>query len=58
MLKFKRMKDIAIAIMEVALDTGYEYDFLSQMVDEQVAEGETYEDAFRFVSQVAYEFDF
>ena len=53
----RRMKDIANAITEVALDTGYEPNMLIQLVAESVAEGNTYEEAFNHVTAVSYEHD-
>ena len=52
------MKEIATMIMEMALDTGYKFDFLCECVEEQVRGGESYHDAVEHVSQIAAEHDF
>lgn len=57
-IKFYRMKDIATAIAELSLDTGYDEEFLSDCVTELVNDGESYEEAFKHVKQVAEEYDY
>lgn len=54
---FRSMKDISCAILDLADTTGYDYDFLVDMVEELVADGESYEDAFMYVAGVSYEQD-
>ena len=51
------MKEIVTALTEVSMDTGYSYNFLAEMFDEFVADGQTAEEAFRTVSEISYEKD-
>lgn len=57
-MKFHRMKELVCAITELSLDTGYEYEFLCEAVDELLEDGETIETAFKEVYIVAHEHDF
>lgn len=54
---FESMKDISCAILDLADATGYDYDFLVDRIEEQVADGEEYEDAFMHVAGVSFEQD-
>ena len=57
--EFYSMKHIATAIQCIALDTGYDYDFLASAVDEVVREdGCTYEEAVKTIGEIAMEQDF
>lgn len=56
-MTFHRMKDIATALVEVAEDTGYAYDFLCDRVTELVEDGESYDAATAHVIAVSYEKD-
>lgn len=56
-MKFHRVKEIATYLMEVSMDTGYDYEFLCRMVDESVADGEDINDAVTYVAGVSYEKD-
>lgn len=55
---FNSIKEIATAIMDVALDTGYSYDYLCECMKELLDDGESYEEAFDEVSKIAYELDY
>ena len=57
-MKFHRMKEIATAIQDVAFATGYSYEFLSSVFMEAIKDGETAEDAFTSLRDVAFEHDF
>lgn len=57
-MKFNRMKEIATAIQDVAFATGYSYEFLSSVFMEAIKDGETAEDAFTSLRDVAFEHDF
>ena len=57
-MRYTRMKQIAVDIMDIALDTGYDVDFLGSCVDELVADGESYEDAVQQVREIAEEQDY
>lgn len=57
-MKFHRMKELVCAITKLSLDTGYEYEFLCEAVDELLEDGETIETAFKEVYIVAHEHDF
>ena len=54
---FNSIKEIATAIMCVALDTGYSYDYLCECIKELLDDGESYEEAFNEMSDMAYELD-
>ena len=56
-MKFTRMKDIATHLQEVSEDTGYDYDYLCERVEDQVRDGDTYNEAVDFVTRVSYEKD-
>ena len=56
-MKYNRMKHIATDIQLIALDTGYDYNFLCERVDELVEDGETYEAAIRSVRDTSAEHD-
>ena len=56
-IEFTSIKDVAIAIDELAEATGYDYNFLADAVQEGVDDGETYEEAFKYVCGVSYEKD-
>lgn len=56
-MKFTRVKEIATALTEVSMDTGYDYDYLANRFNECVEDGQTAEEAFEFVSGVSYEHD-
>lgn len=55
---FNSMKEIATALMEVALNSGYEYDMLCECVEDLVYDGESYNKAFHEVESIANEHDF
>ena len=54
---FESMKDMSCAILDLADETGYDYDYLVDRIEEGVADGETYEDAFLTVAEISYEQD-
>ena len=56
-MKFHRIKEIATAIQDVAFATGYSYEFLSSVFMEAIKDGETAEDAFTSLRNVAFEHD-
>lgn len=56
--EYYSMKDIATDIQCIALDTGYDYEFLCGCVDDLVADGMTYEEAIKEVREIALEQDF
>lgn len=55
---FHRMKEIATYLMDVALDTGYSYEFLCDMVEELLQDGQDYNSAVTEVGEIAYELDY
>lgn len=57
-MMFHRMKEIATYLMEVALDTGYSYEFLCDRVEELVEDGENYNSAVTEVGAIAHELDY
>ena len=52
-----RIKDIAQTLTEVALDTGYEPEFLYERFDEEVRDGDTWAQALAYVTGVSMERD-
>lgn len=52
------MRDCSNTIAECAYDTGYDYDFLEDMVIDEVRNGNTYENATEYICGIAYEYDF
>lgn len=58
MAKYNRMKHVVTDLMEAALATGYDYEFLCERVDEAIEDGESLEEAVEDVLDIAYEFDF
>lgn len=57
-MKYTRMRDISVDLQVCSDDTGYEYDFLCQMVEMLVSCGRTYERAVFAVKQRAYSHSF
>ena len=51
-------KDLSIMLIDATDATGYKYDFLVDMVEEAVADGESYPDAVKSICEIAYERDF
>lgn len=51
------MRDVACALAEVALDTGYEPELLYNLFSECVAECGSYDGAFKDVATISYEHD-
>ena len=52
------MKELATILMETAFDTGYEYGFLAEQVEEAVKDGSSYTEAVKDICAIAYEYDF
>ena len=57
-MKFHKMKEVATAIQDVADATGYPFEFLVDVFNEGIADGETAEESFSFMRDVAFEHDF
>ena len=58
MYHYSRMKEIVCDLIECAEETGYDYDFLAENVEDLVESGDTYDEAMDQVLTVAYEYDF
>ena len=56
-MKFNRMKEIASAIQDVADTTGYPFEVLADVFNEGIADGESAEESFSFMRNVAFEHD-
>lgn len=56
-MKFNRVKEIATALTEVSMNTGYDYDYLCDRFNECIEDGQTAEEAFEFASSVSNEHD-
>lgn len=56
-MKFNRMKEIATAIQDVADATGYPFEVLADVFNEGIADGESAEESFSFMRNVAFEYD-
>lgn len=56
-MKFHRMKEIATAIQDVADATGYPFEVLADVFNEGIADGESAEESFSFMRNVAFEHD-
>jgi hypothetical protein len=56
-LIFRRIKDAATELTDIFLDTGYDFDFLCEAVEELVDAGCTYEQALNQVRDISYEQD-
>lgn len=53
-----RMKDIYIMLEEVEEDTGYNVEFLWDVMKESLDDGETWEEAVKGTITIAYEYDY
>lgn len=56
-MKFNRMKEIATAIQDVADATGYPFEVLADIFNEGIADGETAEESYQFMHDIAFEHD-
>ena len=56
-MKFHRMKEIATAIQDVADATGYSFEVLADIFNEGIADGETAEESYQFMHDIAFEHD-
>lgn len=56
-MKFHRMKEIATAIQDVADATGYSFEVLADVFNEGIADGETAEESYQFMHDIAFEHD-
>ena len=55
--QLKSIKNISTALMDTAMCTGYNYGFLCDMYEEELAEGKTPDEAYRYVDGVSKEHD-
>ena len=51
------MKEIATAIQDVADATGYSFEVLADIFNEGIADGETAEESYQFMHDIAFEHD-
>lgn len=58
MTHYTRVKDLVTDLTVCAEDTGYDYDFLCRMVDENIADGWSVDEAMCWVIETAHEHDF
>ena len=56
-IKFESVKDVSCALLDLAEATGYDYNFLAEVLEEYVADGNSYEEAFEHVACISYEKD-
>lgn len=58
MAHYTSLRDIATDLAVCAEETGYDYDFLAEVVEDEVKDGATYDEAVQDTLNAAYERDF
>lgn len=56
-LKYTGFKDVAVDLVKVSNDTGYDYDELCDLYTEKVRDGDSLEEAMEYIAGVSYEHD-